>query len=189
MALACGDDVTSGSTGRAYGGPLENPAWRHGQAVASVLKPPKPGRKVMAGMAVVVNRGKEPAVIEQIALVRPSGNVRLHGIFTADWRRDFWAADEYTWPPPRGDYDPGSIGRARGRVVPPVGATGHELGLEILVVLDLPRRGRYTFRAVRVDYRVGGRRYWVEAPYSYAICTPRTMKCADSPPYRSPHGG
>lgn len=187
-AGACGGSGDPGSA-RTYGGPLESPGWRQGDALTMVLRPERPGGRAAAGMAVVTNRGREPATIERIAPVEPSRNLRVVAAYTADARRDFWASDQNSWPPPPGDYQAGSLRPARGREVPPVGAPGHELGLELLLVIDLPRRGRYTFRAVRVDYRVGERRYRVDVPTSYAICTPRRLKCADTPPYRPSEPG
>ena len=184
LAIAHGDE------GRPYGGPLEDPAWREGSAIMTSVRPPRPGGTAASGMAVVANRGRDPAVIERIRPVKPSRNLRVAAIYTADHRRDAWGGDQNSWPPHPDEYQPGSIGRARGRAVPPAGqGLKSELGLQILILVDLPRAGRYTFRGVRVDYRVGGDRYWIVVPTATAFCTPRKVKCPTPEPYKGPYHG
>ena len=178
LLSACGGDA---SPERTYGGPLEDPAWRQGSALSIVVRPPEPGGRAAAGMAVVTNRGDEPAVVERVSLIEPGRDVRVAMMLSADHRRSFHGGDENDWPPRSDEYEPGSIRPAEGRSVPPAGSPGADLGLQLLVVVDVPRRRRYTFRGVRVDYRVGDARHWVDVPTAYAIC-PRGTRCPEARP-------
>lgn len=155
------------------GGPLERPEFRDDTTVSLAAPKTKIGRSVYFGMVVLDNRGSKPATIDRIELVEPSPNARLAGSYAVGADREASATGSGDWPPPPSDFRPGSWRPALGAVVPPKATPQGRIGIELLLVMDIPRRGRYSFRAVRVEYHVERRRYWVQVPYSFVACAGR----------------
>jgi hypothetical protein len=145
----------------------------------------KPGSKAYAGGGVVVNHGSRPAVLERVRLLRPSRNLRLIGIYAATSPRESRGGSERTWPPSPDLIAPAAVRPVAGTVVPSGDHPEARLGVALLVAMRFPRPGRYTFRAIRVEYRVDSNHFWVDIPYSYAICAPYNSKCPDVRPLMS----
>jgi hypothetical protein len=164
------------------GGPLERAEFRNGSSVSFTARARKVRQPIYFGMVVLDNRGPDPATIDRIELVEPSDNAQLAGVFAVGADREVAATSEGEWPPPPSDFKPGSWRPARGTVVPPKASPEGRIGVELLLVLDIPRRERYSFRAVRIEYRVADRRYWIQVPYSLVVCADAVRDCPSVEP-------
>jgi len=178
LVWGCGDD---GGSVR-VGGPLERPEFRDGSSLSLTAPPEGIGRPLFFGMVVLDNRGSETATIDRIELVEPSRNARLASAYVVGADRDASATSSGEWPPPPWLFRRGSWRPALGAVVPPKATPQGRIGVELLLVIDIPRREQYSFRAVRVEYHVGRRRYWIQVPYSFVVCADRTKRCKSIEP-------
>lgn len=123
------------------------------------------------------NRGDEPIEIKRVRLVEVSGPVELIGVRARLVPED---------GPPGGGGRVGAPGQStisfplKERNVIPVPTSLSELGnpeelLQILFRVKMTAEGIGRSRAVRVDYRAGGKSYTETFPFTMTLCAPREL--------------
>jgi hypothetical protein len=123
---------------------------------------------------VVLNCATEPAILERVDLVGLQSQMKLIGARAATARQP-WASGNRTYPPafPFPTYP------LHGFVVPPLGRTGSDAGVGIVLGLMLADPGIHGFRSVQVSYRVGPQRYRYVIPYAVVACAPARAYARD----------
>jgi len=120
------------------------------------------------GLAVALNTGREPAVLDRISIVRPASGLRLLDTRVAGNDRRY--ASVVTTPgwPSRQLTD---LHPVRGYKLPPLSAPGGERGAELVFVLRAERPGHLGFWQVAVDYRVRDRRHHAVLNSGLQVCS------------------
>jgi hypothetical protein len=178
VALGALPAAGQGHVHRIQGGPLARPAGS-GSSQASMV--PEPGHAVAAGLAVLYNLGRAPAVIERVRLLHRTRGMRLIGVFAAGRPRANLAGN-YDWPLRHGDFP--SVRRAAGARVLVASDPERDIGTELLVALRFPHTGRFEYRGLRVYYRYRGRHYVTDAAVPYRFCVARHPgRCPAPRPY------
>jgi hypothetical protein len=134
------------------------------------------GETFTYGLPVVINSGDEPAVIERIEPVDPTPGLRVVQTRIAGAKRKYFLFASGSWPDPSRFTD---LHPVPGFVVHPEYVAGWERGAELIFVMRADEPGRYVFKAVAVEYRVGGREHRAVLDVGLGVCV-RTQ--------RKPHG-
>lgn len=135
------------------------------------------------GMPVVINSGDEPAVLERIEPLDPTPGLQLVHTRISGSKRKFFFFASGRWPDPGRFTD---LHPVPGFVVHPKDVRGWERGAELIFVMRADSPGRYKFKAVAVEYRVGGREHRAVLDIGLGVCvtTGRKMpnKRCNKPP-------
>jgi hypothetical protein len=125
------------------------------------------GETFTYGLPVVINTGDEPAVIERIEPVDPTPGLRVvHTRINGSERKFFYFASG-RWPDPELYTD---LHPVAGFVVQPQTVAGWERGAELIFALRADDPGRYVFKAVAVEYRVGSREHRAILDIGLGVC-------------------
>jgi len=132
------------------------------------------------GLLLLRNRGRAPAVLERVRPGELTPGMRLVGAVVVPVARNPWhvTADDHARFPPAN-----LVGRVRalaGYAVAPTRGPGD--ALEVLLGFVLTRAGRFGFRDLAVEYRVGERRYRAVFPYRLRVCAPARIHRLDCRP-------
>jgi hypothetical protein len=138
------------------------------------------GETFAYGLPYVGNDGDEPARLQRISPVEPTPGLRVVGTRVAGARRRdlAWAATP-AWP----DRNLSDVHPVDGFEIGPLKARGWRRGAELIFILRAPEApGRYRFKSIQVDYRVGRRRHRDRFHFGLQICVtprgePRNMSC------------
>ena len=127
-------------------------------------------------MPVVINSGDEPAVLERIEPVDPTPGLRL--VHTRIARIGTQVPLVRLRPLARSEplHRPASRARLRG---PPGDVAGWDRGAELIFVLRADSPGRYKFKAVAVEYRVGGKEHRAVLDIGLGVCVTKGRKMPD----------
>jgi hypothetical protein len=141
------------------------------------------GETFIYGLPVVINDGDEPAVLERIEPVDPTPGLRLIHTRISGSNRKHFAFASGRWPDPSRFTD---LHPVRGFVVHPDDVTGWERGAELIFVMRADNPGRYKFKAVAVDYRVGSREHRAVLDIGLGVCVMKgrrmpSKRCDDPP--------
>lgn len=128
---------------------------------------PQPAGKAFGfGMPVVFNRGKDVAVLDRIRIVDPPRGLDVLDTGIGGPKRRVTNATSLRWPAPRDFRD---LHPVRGYRLRP-GAPG---GAQLVFALRANRPGRYAFKAITLDYRIGDTRYRARISVGLAVCAHR----------------
>lgn len=148
---------------------------------SSVGIPQRGGVPFGFGLPVAINHGTEPAVLERIELVDSTPGLDVVATHAGGpERRYFWFATSSKWPAPDlfSDLHP-----VPGTVVEPRDEPAGERGVELVFVLRADKAGRYAFKAVSVDYRVGDTQHRTVIRNGLRACVvPRGQRRPRCPP-------
>jgi hypothetical protein len=135
------------------------------------------------GLPVVINSGDEPAMLERIEPVDPTPGLHLiHTRISGSNRKHYFFASG-SWPDPSRFTD---LHPVRGFVVHPAEDAGWDRGAELIFVLRADSPGRYKFKAVAVDYRVGGNEHRAILDIGLGVCITKGRKPLDKRCARPP---
>jgi hypothetical protein len=147
-------------------GPLHNPE------ASSLGLVRKTGQTWGYGLPVVINTGDEPAVLTRIEIVDPPPGLRLVDTRVSGIRRkNYYFASSLTWPDRLGRFS--DLHRVAGFEIQPENVAGWNRGAELIFAVRAEKPGRYVFRAVAVEYRVGGSEHRVILDNGLAVCVTR----------------
>ena len=135
------------------------------------------GENFTFGMPVVINSGDEPAVLERIEPVGSTPGLRVVHTRISGSERKYFYFSSGRWPDRSRFTD---LHPVPGFVVHPENVSGWDRGAELIFVLRADRPGRYKFRAVAVDYRVGGNEHRAVLDIGLGVCVTKGRKM----PYR-----
>ena len=143
-----------------------------------VSLPQETGRPAVFSLAVASNSGDEDAVIDDAQLVGLPAGIKVVETKVSGNDRESNFAAEYDWPSKRYSdlHDP------KGFAVPPEASEAGRNGVQLIFVLRSETPGRYAFRGVDLDYRVGDRKYRNRLDYGFVACyrkagTPERGRC------------
>jgi hypothetical protein len=139
------------------GGPLAHPrGYRDSVEFTVPLRTP-----YSWGLVILRNNGDDEATVERVTAVDPKGSMRIVGLYAVSER----APDAVGFAP---GFDP-ELGRGvEGLVVPP----GRGKGYQLVFGVQADRSGISSFRAIRVEYRVGDTRYAATFDQAVVLCAP-----------------
>lgn len=166
---------------RAFGPPTPGPLARDVGESLGIQR--RIGETFAYGLPVVINSGDEPAVIESIEPVDPTPGLRVVQTRISGSKRKhyFFASGRWLDRSLFTDLHPVS-----GFVVHPENVTGWERGAELIFALRADEPGRYVFKAVAIDYHVGGREHRAVLDIGLGVCVTKGRKmpekdCNDPP--------
>jgi hypothetical protein len=125
------------------------------------------------GLPVVFNSGDEPAVLTRIEPVQPTPGLRVVRTRIGGSERKFFAFASGRWPDPELFTD---LHPVPGFVVHPESVKGWERGVQLIFALRADEPGRYVFRAVAVEYRVGGDEHRAVLDIGLGVCVTKGRK-------------
>jgi hypothetical protein len=131
------------------------------------------GETFTYGLPVVINSGDEPAVLERIKPVDPTPGLRVVQTRINGSERRYFYFSSGRWPDPERFTD---LHPVAGFVVHPEDVKGWDRGAELIFVLRADRPGRYKFKAVAVEYRVGGREHRAVLDIGLGVCVTKGRK-------------
>lgn len=131
------------------------------------------GETFTFGMPVVTNSGDDPAVLERIEPVDPTPGLHLLHTRVSGLNRKFHSFASGRWPDPSRFTD---LHPVRGFVVHPRDVRGWERGAELIFVMRADKPGRYKFKAVAVEYRVGSREHRAILDIGLGVCVTKGRK-------------
>lgn len=131
------------------------------------------GETFTYGLPVVINAGDEPAVIARIEPVDPTPGLQLVHTRMSGSKRKYFAFASGRWPDPTRFSD---LHPVPGFVVPPDTVVGWERGAELIFVMRADEPGRYVFKAVAIEYRVGGRDHRAVLDIGLGVCVTKGRK-------------
>jgi hypothetical protein len=134
------------------------------------------GETFTYGMPVVINKGDEPAVLERIEPVDPTPGLRVVATRMNGSERKYFYFASGRWPDPARYTD---LHPVRGFVVHPESVEGWERGAELIFALRADEPGRYVFKAVAVEYRVGSREHRAVLDIGLGVCVTKGRKLPD----------
>jgi hypothetical protein len=158
-------------------GPLDN------DAAESLGLQRRVGQTFTYGLPVVINTGDEPAVIDRIEPVDPTPGLRVVDTRMNGSERKYFFFASGDWPDPTRYTD---LHPVPGFVVHPETAKGWERGAELIFALRADKPGRYVFRAVAVEYRVGGDEHRAVLDIGLGVCVTKgrrmpSQRCNNPP--------
>ena len=130
--------------------------------------PQNAGKAFVFGLPIVVNTGTEPAVLERIAADELPDGLEVIETFVVGPERKFAQAYEFAWPSKTGAF--AAREPVRGYRLPPQGKGRNKLSAQLVFVMRARKPGRYRFKAVTVDYAVGGTEYRAVVPNGLDAC-------------------
>jgi hypothetical protein len=141
------------------------------------------GQTFAYGLPVVINSGDEPAVIDRIEPVDPTPGLRVVETRMNGSERKYFYFASGSWPDPTLYTD---LHPVPGFVVHPETVTGWERGAELIFALRADEPGRYVFRAVAVEYRVGGTEHRAVLDIGLGVCVTKgrrmpSQRCNNPP--------
>jgi hypothetical protein len=152
-------------------------------AAASLGIQRRVGETFTYGMPVVINSGDEPAVLERIEPVDATPGLKLLATRVSGSDRRFYFFASGRWPDPSRFTD---LHPVRGFVVHPRDVKGWDRGAELIFVMRADRPGRYKFKAVAVEYRVGSSEHRAVLDIGLGVCVTKGRKMpnrrCDNPP-------
>lgn len=125
------------------------------------------GQTFTYGLPVVINTGDEPAVIDRIEPVDPTPGLRVVDTRMNGSERKYFYFASGDWPDPTLYTD---LHPVSGFIVHPETAKGWERGAELIFALRADEPGRYVFKAVAVEYRVGGNEHRAVLDIGLGVC-------------------
>lgn len=131
------------------------------------------GETFTYGLPVVFNSGNEPAVLARIEPVDPTPGLRVVETRIGGSEREFFAFASGRWPDAELFTDLHSV---PGFVVHPENVEGWERGVQLIFVLRADSPGRYKFKAVAVEYRVGGNEHRAVLDVGLGVCVTKGRK-------------
>lgn len=134
------------------------------------------GETFTYGLPVVINSGDEPAVLARIEPVAPTPGLRVVHTRISGSARKYFAFASGRWPDPGRFTD---LHPVPGFVVHPENVRGWERGAELIFALRADEPGRYVFKAVAVEYRVGGREHRAVLDIGLGVCVTKGRKMPD----------
>jgi hypothetical protein len=134
------------------------------------------GETFTYGLPVVINTGDEPAILARIAPVDPTPGLRVVRTRVGGSQRKFFAFTSGKWPDPELFTD---LHPVAGFVVHPENVRGWKRGVQLIFVLRADEPGRYVFKAVAVDYRVGGNEHRAVLDIGLGVCVTKGRKMPD----------
>ncbi len=134
--------------------------------VSSVGVPQRVGQPVAFGLPQVFNRGDKDAILESISIVGLPAGLELIDARINGPERKINSAYDFRWPSP--DYT--DLRPVKGHRVAPLDSPTGERGAELVFAFRADEPGRYTFKAVQVDYRVGDTRHRVRIRNGLSAC-------------------
>lgn len=135
------------------------------------------GQTFTYGLPVVINTGDEPAVIDRIEPVDPTPGLRVVDTRMNGSDRKYFYFASGSWPDPTRYTD---LHPVSGFVVHPETVKGWERGAELIFALRADDPGRYVFKAVAVEYRVGGNEHRAVLDIGLGVCVTKGRRM----PYR-----
>jgi hypothetical protein len=150
---------------RSYGPPTPGPLASDVAESLGIQR--RVGETFTYGLPVVVNAGDEPAVLERIAPVDPTPGLELLHTRISGSDRKFRSFASGRWPDPSRFTD---LHPVRGFVVHPEHVRGWDRGAELIFVMRAGSPGRYKFKAVAVEYRVGSREHRAVLDIGLGVC-------------------
>lgn len=157
------------------GGPVDAGGFRGGASFSVHV-----GRPITFANVMLVNRGSERAVLEDIELINPTGGIRKVGALVGIAHRpqDIVAGDA-DFPPDLGRMvlAEGALGRLQPLerfVIEHTGWRGPPFAGAVLLVLgiEVTKTGEHSYRGLKLRYRVADRTYSRTIPYALAACAP-----------------
>jgi hypothetical protein len=131
------------------------------------------GEDFTYGLPVVINKGDEPAVLERIEPVDPTPGLRVIDTRMNGSERKYFYFASGKWPDPERFTD---LHPVAGFVVHPESVEGWERGAELIFALRADKPGRYVFKAVAVEYRVGSREHRAILDIGLGVCVTKGRK-------------
>jgi hypothetical protein len=156
---------------RSFGPPTPGPLARDVGESLGIKR--RIGETFTYGLPVVINSGDEPAVIERIEPVDPTPGLQLLHTRIAGSKRKYFFFASGRWPDPSRFTD---LHPVSGFVVHPDTVKGWERGAELIFVMRADEPGRYVFKAVAVEYRVGGREHRAVLDIGLGVCVRKQRK-------------
>ena len=122
------------------------------------------------GLRNLRNHGRQPAVLEHVRPLGMSPGMRVVGALIVRRVDNPWnsTADDHTHFPPLNIAK--VVKPLPGYAVPP--ARDEDDVVELILGLEVSRRGRFVFRDLELTYRVGTTRYRERYPDEVAVCAP-----------------
>jgi hypothetical protein len=160
-ALAAAGPLGVGFGGEPSPGPVESP---EGSSIGieRVID-----RTFGYGLPIIINTGDETAVIDRVAPVGAPPSLELVDTRIAGPDREFaLMAASLRWP----SKDFTDLHPTRGFRLEPASEPAGRRGAEIVFALRGTEVGRLVFKAVQVDYHVGGTRHRVILDSGMAVC-------------------
>jgi hypothetical protein len=119
------------------------------------------------GYAIVVNRGKAPAVLDRIRLVGATPGLEVIATHVAGLKRSTGGVSfTNVWPSPEFE----DLHPVAGFAVPPSTEPGADRGVELVFGLRTRKPGIYETASVAVDYKVGGSKHQATVPIATRLC-------------------
>jgi hypothetical protein len=131
------------------------------------------GETFTFGLPVVINSGDKPAVLSRIEPVDPTPGLRLLHTRIGGFKRKYFFFASGRWPDPSRFTD---LHPVAGFVVHPKDARGWGRGAELIFVMRADKPGRYAFKEVAVEYRVGGREHRAVLEIGLGVCVTKGRK-------------
>jgi hypothetical protein len=138
------------------------------------------------GMPVVINSDDEPAVLERIEPVDPTPGLKLVDTRISGSNRKYRSFSSGRWPDPSRFTD---LHPVSGFIVHPEDAPGWERGAELIFALRADEPGRYMFRAVAVEYRVGANEHRAVLDIGLGVCVTKGRTLPDKRCNNPPDAG
>jgi hypothetical protein len=142
------------------------------------------GETFAYGLPVVFNSGDEPAVLARIDLVDATPGLQVVATRMSGSERKFYSFASGRWLDRELFTD---LHPVSGFVVHPTSVKGWERGAELIFALRADDPGRYVFKAVAIDYRVGGSEHRAVLDAGLGLCVTRKAhervpETCDEPP-------
>ncbi len=145
------------------------------------------GVEYSIGHALLINKGKRPAVVERVRLLGVTGGLELLGVMThpvPDEKGQGMFLGLFGFPPTDLDYPSKPLSEQN---VVPVAKTFNESGepdegLELVIGVKATRPGVARARAIEFTYKAGGRKYREVYPGAIYLCAPKEQFPDDTCP-------
>jgi hypothetical protein len=142
----------------------------------SVSIPRATGQVWVYGDAITWNAGSRPAVLNRIALVKPTPGLKVLDTFVSGPRRKLLGLATWGEWPSKEFQD---VHRVAGFQVAPRDRPSGDRGVELLFVLRSDQPGRYSAPGVVVDYTVDGKAHRRYLNFAIGVCVHAPSKPKD----------